>query len=43
MNKILLAMFVCVFTVSAFACGGTGKKDKDEEKKLFETVTLVHQ
>lgn len=40
MNKILLALFVCVFTVSAFACGG-GAKDKDEEKKLFEPITTV--
>lgn len=28
MNKFLLAMFVCAFTVSAFACGGDGSKNK---------------
>lgn len=38
MNKILLALFVCVISVNAFACGG----DKnEEEKKRFETVTTV--
>lgn len=43
MNKILLAMFVCVFSVTALACDGTGKgkKEKEEEKK-FETVTRVY-
>lgn len=43
MNKILLAMFVCVFSVTALACDGTGKgksKEKEEEKR-FETVTAV--
>ncbi len=38
MNKILLALFVCVMTMNAFACGGS--KDKEEEdKKLFQPVT----
>lgn len=37
MNKILLALFVCVFSVGAFACGG-GNKDKEEDKK-FTTMT----
>lgn len=37
MNKILLALFVCVISVNVFACDG----DKDEEKKRFETVTTV--
>jgi hypothetical protein len=40
MNKILLALFVCIFTTSAFACGGS--KDKEEEdKKLFEHVKTI--
>lgn len=39
MNKILLALFVCVFSLGALACGGDGKKDKEEEKKFFETIT----
>lgn len=33
MNKILLAMFVCMFTVSAFACGGNGSKSKTGDEK----------
>lgn len=32
MNKFLLAMFVCAFTVSAFACGGNGKSKTNSEK-----------
>ena len=36
MNKFLLALMVCVFTVNAFACGGNGKEEED--KKKFETV-----
>lgn len=38
MNKILLALFVCVFSVGAFACGGGDSKDKEEDKK-FTTMT----
>ena len=40
MNKILLALFVCVFSLGALACGGNGNKDKEEEKKLFETTMV---
>lgn len=32
MNKFLLAMFVCAFTVSAFACGGSSKTKTNNEK-----------
>lgn len=42
MNKVLLAMFVCLFTVSALACGGSDKHEDEEDKKLFETVTKIH-
>lgn len=41
MNKFLLAMFVCAFTVSAFACGGSGKKEED--KKRFEPISTKIQ
>lgn len=41
MNKILVALFVCVFTVGAIACPShdDGKK-KEKEKSRFETITL---
>jgi hypothetical protein len=35
MNKILLALLICVFSVSAMACGGS--KDGEEEKR-FDTL-----
>lgn len=37
MNKILLAVFVMVFSVGALACGGKGK----EEEKRFDPMTLL--
>ncbi len=37
MKKVLFAMFICVFSVGAFACGG-GNKDKEEEKR-FTSIT----
>ncbi len=37
-RKILLATFLVVFSIGAFACGGG--KDKDEQKR-FEQITLV--
>lgn len=37
-RKILLAIFLVVFSVGAFACGGG--KDKEEDKR-FEDITLV--
>jgi hypothetical protein len=30
MSKVLLALFVCVFALNSFACGG--KKDDEDEK-----------
>lgn len=37
MNKFLLAIFVCVFSLGALACGGDhGDKDKEEEDKRSE-------
>jgi hypothetical protein len=41
MNKILLALFVCVFTTGAFACDGNGNKDKEEDKKFTEITRPV--
>lgn len=38
MRKILLAVFLVVFSVGAFACGGG--KDKDDQKR-FEDITKV--
>lgn len=37
MNKFLLAIFVCLFSLGALACGGDhGDKDKEEDQR-FET------
>lgn len=41
MNKILLALFVCVFSMTAMACGGNGNKDKEEDKKFVEVTKPV--
>ena len=40
MSKILLALFVCVISVNALACGG---HDDGEENKRAETVTTIQK
>ncbi len=43
MNKILLGLFVCVFTMSAIACDGSGKsktKDKPKSEEAERSQTL---
>lgn len=39
MNKIVLALFVCMITVNAFACNGS--HDDDDKKKFESPVTLT--
>lgn len=40
MNKILLALLVCAFTVTAIACDGSGKskKPKGEDPERSQTL-----
>ena len=38
MNKMIMAICLSIFAITAFACGGNGK-DKEDEKKT-ETVNI---
>ncbi len=40
MNKFLLALLVCAFTVSAIACDGSGKSKKPEGDEAERSQTL---